>query len=73
MVADPQGGPTDDSSVGQHAIQQTTDTSNLYKNTFVWNPRQQPERLEAFQAQTAELLRKRELLDTSLFGSAADC
>ena len=59
MVAEPQGGPTVDSSVDQHAIRQSTDTSHLYKNTFVWNPRQQPERIEAFQAQTAELLRKR--------------
>ena len=51
MVAEPQGGPTVDSSVDQHAIRQSTDTSHLYKNTFVWNPRQQPERVEAFQAQ----------------------
>ena len=43
MVAEPQGGPTVDSSVDQHAIRQSTDTSHLYKNTFVWNPRQQPE------------------------------
>ena len=42
MVAGPQSGPADDPALGQHALQQTTDVSNLYKNTFVWNPRQQP-------------------------------
>ena len=61
MVAEPHGGPAVDPQLGQHALQHTTDVSNLYKNTFVWNPRQQPERVEAFQAQAAELLRKRSI------------